>query len=370
MPNKKRFFETRGPVDPSRNYVVPRQTEIAELVARIKQGRYIVIFAPRQTGKTTFFRWALEALATEDDTYFPLQLDFQICQNLSTEAFYNYLHQDICEEILNTFQNRQSLPSKSLRQFLAKSSITDHVSMIGFLKNLAKHLKNQRFVIIIDEFDGIPRAALSDFLYSLRRIYLSKTSQRCPYSVGIVGVKSITQLNYDRSISPFNIQDDFALANFTLSQVQELFEQYTEETGQVIATDVIEMLHRQTAGQPFLVNRLGQILTEEMEIPLTTTVTHAHFEVAHRQILEESNVNIDHLVTNIRRNPRFESLLMKITSYDAGIRFNLRDAVLSELVTYGVLKKSDDSLCEIANPIYQYCIMQTFQPTINGLEQD
>jgi len=107
-----------------------------------------------------------------------------------------------------------------------------------------------------------------------------------------------------------------------------------------------------------------------MDIPLTTTITHAHFEVAHRQILEESNVNIDHLVTNIRRNPRFESLLMKITSHDAGIRFNLRDQVISELVTYGVLKKSHDSLCEIANPIYQYCIMQTFQPTINGLEQD
>jgi hypothetical protein len=225
-------------------------------------------------------------------------------------------------------------------------------------------------VIIIDEFDGIPTDAVSDFLYSLRHIYLSNISQRCPYSVGIVGVKSITQLNYDRSISPFNIQDEFILPNFTISQVRELFEQYSEETGQVVAKDVIERLHKQTAGQPFLVNRLGQILTEEMDIPLTTTITHAHFEVAHRQILEESNVNIDHLVTNIQRNPRFESLLMKITSYDAGIRFNLRDKVISELVTYGVLKKSHDSLCEIANPIYQYCIMQTFQPTINGLEQD
>ncbi len=38
-------------------------------------------------------------------------------------------------------------------------------------------------------------------------------------------------------------------------------------------------------------------------------------------------------------------------------------------MTYGVLKKSHDSLCEIANPIYHYCIMQTFLPTINGLEQ-
>ena len=62
-------FETRGPVDAARNYVVKRTTELTDFVARVKQGRYIVIFAPRQTGKTTFFRWALDALAAEGVTY-------------------------------------------------------------------------------------------------------------------------------------------------------------------------------------------------------------------------------------------------------------------------------------------------------------
>ena len=66
----KKSFETRGPVNSTDNYVVERQTEIADLVNKIKQGRYIVIFAPRQTGKTTFFRWALNALVAEDNRYF------------------------------------------------------------------------------------------------------------------------------------------------------------------------------------------------------------------------------------------------------------------------------------------------------------
>ncbi len=57
MSTRLRSFETRGPVDPIRNYVVPRTEEMADLAQRIKEGRYIVIFAPRQTGKTTFFRW-------------------------------------------------------------------------------------------------------------------------------------------------------------------------------------------------------------------------------------------------------------------------------------------------------------------------
>jgi Cdc6-like AAA superfamily ATPase len=247
MSTRLRTFETRGPVDPSRNYVVPRTEEIADLAQRIKEGRYIVIFAPRQTGKTTFFRWALDALISPDDkSYFPIQLDFEEYKNLSPVAFYRYLHLDLCKEILN---QRQS--SDALRQFLENSKITDHVSMRAFFEHLSGYLKNQKVVIIIDEFDGIPTAAVSDFLYSLRRIYLSKSPQRCPYSVGIVGVKNITQLNYDHSISPFNIQDDFALPNFTISQVRELLGQYTKEVGQAFAPDVIENFHQQTSGQPF-----------------------------------------------------------------------------------------------------------------------
>jgi len=370
MQKKRRTFETRGPVDPERNYIVPRTNEIADLVERIKQGRYIVIFAPRQTGKTTFFRWAIEALEAEDKTYFPLQLDFEEYKNLEPSAFYGYLRQDILGGIEKRFQKRQAVPSDALLKFLSNSKITDHVSMRGFFEQLAGYLKNQRVVIIIDEFDGIPQAAVSDFLYSLRRIYLSATQSRCPYSVGIVGVKSIIQLNYDRSVSPFNIQDEFALHNFTLNQVRDLFDQYTEETGQAFAPDVIANLHQQTAGQPFLVNRMAQILTEEMGIPLSETITKAHFDEAHKQILQERNVNISHLVTNIRRDKRFERLLMEVCSYEKGLPFNFDNEFISELATYGVLKAGADGYCEIANPIYQYRIMRAFQPLFNGLERE
>ena len=86
--------------------------------------------------------------------------------------------------------------------------------MMDFFEDLSSVLiemfGNQKVVIIIDEFDGIPQTVLSDFLHSLREIYLSDQN-RCPHSVGIIGVKSIAQLNYDRSISPFNIQDEFFL---------------------------------------------------------------------------------------------------------------------------------------------------------------
>ena len=207
-------------------------------------------------------------------------------------------------------------------------------------------------------------------MHSLRRIYVSNSDHRCPYSVGIVGVKSIAQLNYDRSISPFKIQDEFNLPNFTLEQVQELLAQYTEEVGQSFSIEAIEAIHKQTAGQPFLVNRLAQILTDALEIPKTEPITMEHFLKAHSQLLHERNTNIEHLTTNIRRNPRFESILMKITATDEGVAFNLRDDLISELATYGVIKQGADGMCEIANPIYFYCILQVFKPAVNGLEQE
>ncbi|MXV76323.1 AAA family ATPase, partial [Candidatus Poribacteria bacterium] len=264
-------FETRGPVDAARNYVVKRTTELVGFVDRVKQGRYIVIFAPRQTGKTTFFRWALEALVDAEITYFPIQLNLEEYKNFSPSDFYRRLHKDIHKEIKSVFEKRGETFSDRLSQFLENTKITNHVSMREFFEDLANLLisnsgsqttpATQRVVIIIDEFDGIPQTVVSDFLHSLRRIYLSGVDSRCPFSLGIVGVKSITQLNYDRSISPFNIQDEFALPNFTLEQVQELLAQYTEAVGQVFAPEVIKALHRQTAGQPFLVTRFAQILT-------------------------------------------------------------------------------------------------------------
>ena len=238
-----------------------------------------------------------------------------------------------------------------------------------FADLLEHHDTQSKVVLIIDEFDGIPQAVLSDFLHALRAIYLSD-EKRCPHSVGIVGVKSIAQLNYDRSVSPFNIQDEFHLPNFTRQQVQELFTQYTDEVGQAFAPEVIDVLHRQTAGQPFLVNRFAQILTETLNIPKTETITMEHFAEAHALLLRENNANLTHLLTNIRRDPRFESLLMRIVSYDRGVQFTLQNEIIGELATYGVITEGTEGVCEIVNPIYQYCIIQAFQPLINGLEGD
>ena len=365
-----RTFGTQGPVNPEINYVVSRSEELADFIDRLKRGKYVVLFAPRQTGKTTLFRAAIDTLITE--AYFPIQLNFEAYVDLTPDAFYGYLFKDIRRGIEHAFEKRGTVPSDILNEFLDNTEVTDHLSMRNLFQQLPRSLTHsdneQKVVLIIDEFDAIPPEAVRGFLHSLRYIYLDPSGVRCPYSVGIVGVKNITQLNYDRSISPFNIQDEFHLPNFTLAQVHELLEQYTGEVGQAFAPEVITAIHKQTAGQPFLVNRCAQILTEELNIPKSEPITMADFSKAHRQLLRERNTNIEHLLTNIRRDRGFESLLMRVASYERGLPFSLDNDLMNELAIYGVIAEGTDGMCEIVNPIYQHRILQTFKPPFNGLE--
>jgi len=363
-------FGTEGPVSPEKNYIVSRRAELTDFIDRIKQGKYLVIFAPRQTGKTTFFQAALNTLASEEPIYFPIPLNFEIYEGCSLADFYENLTEDIREAVKDVFQMRREAPPTTLAQFLENTQITSHFSMRRFFRQFGDLLENKRIVFIIDEFDGIPQEAVKGFLHSLRHIYLLKVPLRCPYSLGIVGIKSIAQLDYDRSVSPFNIHDEFALPNFTLEQVHELLGQYTDEVGQALAPEVIESLHKQTGGQPFLVNRFAQILTTELEIPKTESITMDHFSNAHTRLLREQNRNIQHLLTNIRRDPRFERILMEIASYDKGVAFNLDNEVISELVTYGVIAEDTGGMCRIVNPIYQFRIMRAFKQPVNGLERE
>ena len=86
-----RTFGTHGPVNPKENYIVKRSQDTEDFIQRIKNGKYIVIFAPRQTGKTTFFQQAVDTLTTKEDLYFPIQLNVETYANLTGSDFYGWI---------------------------------------------------------------------------------------------------------------------------------------------------------------------------------------------------------------------------------------------------------------------------------------
>ena len=124
-----RSFGTQGRVYPEDNYIVPRTAEIADFINRVKTGKYIVLFAPRQTGKTTFFRFAVDALTPEDPTYFPIQLDFQTMRNTTPATFYQRLYHLIRMQIESVFQKRDGAPSQALTRFLENTTLRDDFSV-------------------------------------------------------------------------------------------------------------------------------------------------------------------------------------------------------------------------------------------------
>ena len=154
---KMRSFGTQGPVNPQEHYVVSRTEEIADYIKRVKEGKYVVLFAPRQTGKTTFFQAALETLTvgtvpntaatqTESATslnYFPIQLNFDIYKNLDLSPFYGHLYEQMREGIIAVLQKRGSVLSEDLRQFLENTTLTDHLSMLSFFKRFARFLDSE-----------------------------------------------------------------------------------------------------------------------------------------------------------------------------------------------------------------------------------
>jgi len=71
-----RYFNTSGPCNPQEHYTVPRKELIAKGMDRVRRGRYLTIFAPRQAGKTTFFQLLLEELRQEGRLT-PIWLSFE-----------------------------------------------------------------------------------------------------------------------------------------------------------------------------------------------------------------------------------------------------------------------------------------------------
>jgi len=365
----RRTFITGGPVVPEENYFVKRERELTDFLRRVEQGKYIVIFAPRQTGKTTFFYQALSILEN-NSTYIPIPLNFEVYSEDEPERFY----QLIGEKIVRQMEERRQIldiPNRdTMLVWLSTQEIVDHHSLGQFFENLHSKLPNRKVFLIIDEFDGIPKKALRGFLHILRQIYHEKKlnpNHNYIHSVGIVGVKSIAQLDFDHTISPFNVQDQFAIPNFTVEQVAELYGQYTEEVGKPFALEVIETVHQKTAGQPFLINRLGQILTEELEISQTEEISITHFQEAYARLLNDENTHFDTLVKNIRIEPEFKEILIDIIAGQKEKPFNRRDKNIQSLVTFGVLKEKE-GFCIIDNPVYQSIIIDAFTPFINGVE--
>jgi energy-coupling factor transporter ATP-binding protein EcfA2 len=304
-----RYFNTLGPVNETEHYVVPRRELIADLVAQIERGTYFTLYAPRQMGKTTLLRQLAEVLLEKPD-YLPVTLSFEAFESWSVSDFLHGFSLDLSRNLLD-FLKESSHPNFKLaeeQKRLMNKLPTSFFALREWFVSLHQWLPELKFVLIIDEFDATPQAAISNLLQIWRQIYLANGPPRPLHSVILIGLQNIATLNLGRS-SPFNIARQIQLLPFTLAEMQALFNQYTQETAQSLAEGVIKEIHVLTGGQPFLVNRLAAIITEEIATERTRPISHANLLAALSKLVRERNYNYETLV---RHAKSFQEPLLRI----------------------------------------------------------
>ncbi|MBM3242594.1 hypothetical protein FJZ31_40555 [Candidatus Poribacteria bacterium] len=363
-----REFCAGGPIPKKGYYVLRDRPEIGEIVDKVKNGRYFVIYAPRQVGKTSLIQEVVQKLSN-DTEYLPLYLTFQdFGRRMNEEEFYRELARVLLLEIQVSLKNKSEIASLSSQHIeVEESEICSQRAFTKFLETLHKQLP-YHLCLFIDEFEDIPQDVLDGFLRTLRGIYLRKQhdeSYNILHSMGVIGVRSISQMTFARTSSPFNIHESISISNFTIEQVRELLMQYSSETGELFPEEAIEFIADKTGGQPYLVNLVAKILTTEIK-PYTETrsITISDAEKAYMKMLTmRGNSNLDSSRKRIREANNRKRLMSIITQ--GNVRYNPNNEILEELITFGIIQE-EDGYCVISNPAYAHTIIYSYMPWNNG----
>ncbi len=336
-----REFNTSGPCDPTEHYTVMRQALMAEGKEKVRKGRYFTIFAPRQSGKTTYFQLLLAELKTEG--FMPIWLSFENFKTLTRERFYYAINQDIKRELTKV-------------GFVTTTSINDALSLRDFFAEI-----NLPIVLVIDEFEGIPDAVLSEVMHTFRLIYHQKANYAL-HSLILVGVSTISELVLT-SASPFNIAEEFPLPYFTLEEVQDLITQYVTETGQTFEPAAVKAIYENTHGQPGLVCALCQHLVTKVVPDRSQAITmEAIYPTLQFFLTQRLTKNIINIVQKAREKKDF---MLKLLFQPEPLPFSLYDPDISWLYAHGVV----DNLAgqtDISVPLYKKVLITAFRPLING----
>ena len=354
----KRYFEKSGVVDPGASYYVPLKNvtnmDNQDIKTMVDLGRYFSIFAPRQSGKTTFFEGFCHELEKET-TYMAILLSFQDYKNLNSQRFYQLIQKDLYRQLVNRLADVDCPRLDAVKAYLDTHNISDHTCFRELFEELNRMIKLKKIVIFIDEFDGIPIDELENFLTTLRELYqrYKKRTVKDLYSVGIVGIRNITKLIVG-GVSPFNIADQVKLPPFTLKNVRDLYAQYTKETNQPFTEDAVKKVFNETAGQPWLVNRIGTILTINIKPETTAPITEEDVEKAIDILLYEENSHFDNITEKAKQ---YKETFIDIV-FD-GVEYIPGDDEQSLLLTHGLIKAEGKNI-KVSNPIYKKRFTKTF----------
>ncbi len=331
-----RKFNTSGPNIAAKHYTIHRTELIHKGIDLVKDERYFTIWAPRQTGKSTYFRQLADELTKQD--YQVAHINFENYKTEKVENFIKSFKRNI-NEFWNTNYEFDSVPD--------------------FFEQIQSQ-KEGKCILIIDEVEGINEKYLGTFLHSIRNAYHSR-EKHCLKSVILVGVSNIVGVISDNA-SPFNIADNLNVPYFTDKEVFELLTLHENETHQKIEKKVIQKIAQITANQPGLVNGFANKLVSDN--PDKKEITYNDYlQVEHWYL----NIVIDKNFENILNKAKQErNFVERLLFTDDEIPFKIDRESIKLLHINGLIKEDNYGFVTFWVPYYKKRLYDAFYPYTNG----
>jgi hypothetical protein len=344
-----RSFNTAGPCQSDIHYMLPPLTRLPQIDRLIAQRNYFVIHAPRQVGKTTAIMGLAEQL-TASGQY--------IAVSVSAETGQTFNHDVASAEqaLLNAWQTaiRYWLPPEYQPPNWSDLPVGSRISQaLGAWSQSSP----KPIVLLIDEIDALRDEALIAVLRQLRDGY-NRRPKGFPTSVGLIGMRDVRDYKVasggsDRlqTASPFNIKvESLTMRNFYAQEVVELYQQHTDDTGQVFLPEASQLVFDLTQGQPWLVNAIARQLTEVIAPEPTITITPVMVEAAKEILIRRQDTHLDSLAERLRED-RVKLIIEPILAGQELPQTSNEDR--QYLVDLGLLKRDPAGGLVIANPIYR-----------------
>lgn len=332
---QKRYFNTSGPNIPEEHYTLMRDKLIGKGMNMVERKRYFTIWAPRQTGKSTYFRQLANRLKSEGHGVTHINVENFL--DISKESFLNYL----CSEL-----------NEGCNLDISANTFGDLFTEIK--------KKQGNCVLIIDEIEGLSQDLFGQFLHTIRNLYHSREIH-CLKSIILVGVSNIVGIVQDNA-SPFNIADNLEVPYFTNEEVYGLLGQHEDESGQQFDDKVKDKIYRITAGQPGLVNGFAYQLVEMSE-GKKNICYEDYLSVEHWYLKIVIDKNVSNVVNKAKPYRRLvERLLFKGDK----IEFDIERESIKTLHTNGVVKEDENGNVEFWVPLYKKKLYSAFYPFENG----
>jgi type II secretory pathway predicted ATPase ExeA len=357
----EKYFSTAGPIKPNLHYFVDtkKRWNLQEVLHLIRQEKYFVLYAPRQTGKTSNLLSLVDYL-NKSGAYEAIYANIEAAQAAreDVKTAMGVIAGQIASR--HQFYLKNDLLTNNWERLFKKSAYQVITNLLTFwAENTDKPT-----VLFLDEVDALIGDTLISLLRQIRSGY-DKRPNSFPISIILCGVRDIRDYRIHSSKtkeiitggSAFNIKAaSLRLENFTKKHIEDLYNQHTQATGQVFEKDVIDLVWYYTQGQPWLVNALAYEATFNMKEnrDRTKVITSTILKEAKERLILRRDTHLDQLTDKLQE-ARIRRVIEPILSGKM-INPTHRPDDVQYVRDLGLINVAQNGEISIANAIYQEII--------------